>query len=496
METIAKIRRRHFREGESVSSIARDLNLSRTTVRKYLKPEAAVTYHRGEQPKPMLGPYEAVLNAWLLKESYLPKRHRRTARRLFEGLQLEGYQGAYDSVQRFVKHWKQHHTRDHQTQAFVPLAFAPGETCQFDWSHEQVEINGAVQMVKVAHFRLTHSRKMFVVAYPRETQEMVLDAHNRAFAFFGGVPKRMVYDNLKAVVDAILVGKDRQFNRRFMALANHYLFEPVACTPGCGWEKGQVENQVGNLREWLFTPCPRFKDFSALNQWLENRCVELDQRKHPTQTGYRIADIFTLEQPTLNPVTAPFDGYIAHMMRVQRTCLISYDRNRYSVPAHYVGQVVCVRVYANQIEVIADEQVIAYHERCFGREQLICEVWHYLPVAEQKPGVLRHGVPFQALPQSVLQVRDQILKQPRGDRAFVEILQYTRDVGLEALEVVCELVLDYGAVTPAIVMNELRRLAEPDIPPNLDVRESFPLRVEPVANCHRYDTLLRGTYVN
>jgi transposase len=119
---------------------------------------------------------------------------------------------------------------------------------------------------------------MFLVAYPRETQEMVLDAHNQAFAFFGGVPKRMVYDNLKTVVDAIFVGKERRFNRRFLTLANHYLFEPVACTPESGWEKGQVENQVGNVREWLFTPMLKFNDFTALNTWLVQRCRELASR--------------------------------------------------------------------------------------------------------------------------------------------------------------------------------------------------------------------------
>ena len=110
------------------------------------------------------------------------------------------------------------------------------------------------QMVKVAHFRLSHSRQMFLAAYPRESQEMVFDAHNRAFAFFGGVPNQMIYDNPKTIVDAIFSGKERRFNRRFLALASHYLFEPVACTPASGWEKGQIENQVGNVREWLLTP--------------------------------------------------------------------------------------------------------------------------------------------------------------------------------------------------------------------------------------------------
>ncbi len=150
-----------------------------------------------------------------------------------------------------------------------------------------------MQTIKVAHFRLTFSRQMFVVAYPRETQEMVFDAHNRAFAFFGGVPLRMVYDNLKAVVEAIFIGKERLFNRRFMALANHYLFEPVACTPASGREKGQV----GNIREWLFTPLARFSSFEALNDWLATRCRELAQRKRPATPRHparlNLADCFS-----------------------------------------------------------------------------------------------------------------------------------------------------------------------------------------------------------
>jgi transposase len=131
---------------------------------------------------------------------------------LYECLQVEGYRGSYTAVQRYVKHWKkQHASRPAIKQAFVPLAFPIDETCQFDWSQE----TGVVQTIKVAHFRLTYSRQMFVVAYPRETQEMVLDAHSKVFAFFGGVPKRRGYDNLKTVVDAIWVGKERRFNRRF-----------------------------------------------------------------------------------------------------------------------------------------------------------------------------------------------------------------------------------------------------------------------------------------
>jgi hypothetical protein len=123
----------------------------------------------------------------------------------------------------------------------------------------------------------------------------------------------MVYDNLKAVVETIFTGKERLFNRRCMVLANHYLFELVACTPASGWEKGQVENQAGNIREWLFTPLARFSSFEALNDWLATRCRELAARKHPVTPERSIAACFAEEQLVLRRITAPFDGYVEHM---------------------------------------------------------------------------------------------------------------------------------------------------------------------------------------
>jgi len=497
MDMIAEIRRRHLISQESISSIARDLKLSRPTVRKHCRTQSEPVYHRSKQPTPMLGAFENTLEAWLRTERLLPKRQRRTARRLFEGLQAEGYRGAYDSVQRYAQRWKAAKSGPALTGAFVPLAFAPGEVCQFDWSHEHVELGGVMQIIKVAHFRLAFSRQMFVVAYPRETQEMVFDAHNRAFAFFGGVPLRMVYDNLKAVVETIFTGKERLFNRRFMVLANHYLFEPVACTPASGWEKGQVENQVGNIREWLFTPLARFASFEALNEWLATRCRELAARKHPITPEQSIAACFITEQLALRRITAAFDGYVEHMLRVSSTCLVVLDRNRYSVPAAFAGRAVSVRSTATEVRVVADGAVIAEHARRFGRDQLICDPWHYLPILERKPGALRNGVPFLDwdLPTSIRLVRDRILKQPKGDRAFVELLMMARDVGLEVLEVACELVLDGTVVSAPIVMNEMRRLVAPGLPIMLNVPDMLKLHIEPLADCGRYDHLREVSHV-
>jgi hypothetical protein len=364
-------------------------------------------------------------------------------------------------------------------------------------------LGGVVQTLKVAHFRLSYSRRMFVVAYPRETQEMVLDAHNQAFAYFGGVPKRLVYDNLKTVVDAIFVGKERRFNRRFVTLANHYLFEPVACTPESGWEKGQVENQVGNIREWLFTPMAKFDDLAALNGWLATRCGELAGRPHPEQPSRTIAECFTEEQSLLMPIKASFDGYVEDTRRVSQLCLIRIDRNRYSVPAKWANTVVSVRLTADRVRMVCEGQIIAEHSRHFGRDQLVCDPWHYLPVLEKKPGALRHGAPFQSwdLPVSIKVLRNRILKQDKGDRAFVDLLLMARsleDKGLDTLEVACDLTLQTGLISAAIVLNEMRRLTEaakpkslPETPPSTPV-----LTLEPLADCSRYDTLRSGRHVH
>jgi len=158
-------------------------------------------------------------------------------------------------VRRYAGRWRdQRRGLASAGEAFVPLSFAPGDAYQFDWSHEKVELGGVPATVKVAHTRLSHSRRFYIRAYPRETQEMVFDAHERAFAFFKGACARGIYDNMKTAVDAIFVGKDRQYNRRFLQMCSHHLVEPVACTPASGWEKGQVENQVGLVRERFFTP--------------------------------------------------------------------------------------------------------------------------------------------------------------------------------------------------------------------------------------------------
>src|SRR6516162_7528015 len=242
VDTIARIRREFFVRGKTIKEIVRELHVSRNTVRKVIRSGATeFTYERSIQPRPKLGVWETELDRILTVNAGRSARERLTLSRIFEELRGRGYEGGYDAVRRYARSWSRHQG-SRPVDAYVPLCFAPGEAYQFDWSHEIVLIDGVTTIVKVAHLRLCHSRMMFVRAYPRETQEMVFDAHERAFAFFRGACGRGVYDNMKTAVETIFVGKDRQYNRRFLQMCSHHLIEPVACTPASGWEKGQVEN--------------------------------------------------------------------------------------------------------------------------------------------------------------------------------------------------------------------------------------------------------------
>ena len=239
VETIAKIRRAYFAQNKPIKTICRELRVSRRVVRKVIRSQVTqFRYERSRQPLPRIDPWRDQLDGLLLENEGKPARERLTRIRIFEELRALGYEGSYDAVRRYAKRWRAEHGAA-TAEAFVPLSFAPGEAYQFDWSHEIMLINGVTVTVKVAHVRLCHSRMLFVRAYPRETQEMVFDAHNRAFAFFKGACTRGIYDNMKTAVETVFIGKDRQFNRRFLQMCGHYLVEPTACTPASGWEKGQ-----------------------------------------------------------------------------------------------------------------------------------------------------------------------------------------------------------------------------------------------------------------
>jgi transposase len=495
VETIAKIRRAYFIQNKPIKVICRELRVSRKVVRKVIRSRATeFRYERSRQPLPRMDPWRGQLDDLLLANEGKASRERLTLVRIFEELRGLGYEGSYDAVRRYAKAWRV--ARGAATaEAYVPLSFAPGEAYQFDWSHEVVLINGTTVIVKVAHVRLCHSRMLFVRAYPRETQEMVFDAHARAFAFFKGSCTRGIYDNMKTAVETVFIGKDRQYNRRFLRMCGHYLVEPTACTPAAGWEKGQVENQVGLVRERFFTPRLRVTSYDELNAWLLDRCVAYAKaHKHPELADCTIWQAFEAERPHLVPIGGRFDGFHAIQASVSKTCLVRFDNNKYSVTSRAVGQPVEIQAYADRIVIRQDGAVVGEHRRRFGRGETIYDPWHYVPVLARKPGALRNGAPFKdwPLPAGLERVRRKLKGTDDGDRQMVKVLSAVLTDSLAAVEAACAEALAGGVHSADVILNILARRRDPGPAATILTPEALRLHQAPIADCARYDRLRRA----
>ena len=495
VDTIARIRREFFIRNRPIKEIVRELHVSRNTVRKVVRSGATtLSYEREVQPLPKLGQWREDLDRLLLTNADRPSRERLTLMRIFEALRGLGYEGGYDAVRRYARAWRRERSAV-TSEAYVPLSFAPGEAYQFDWSHEIVLINGATVKVKVAHVRLCHSRMLFVRAYPRESQEMVFDAHDRAFAFFKGTCRRGIYDNMKTAVETIFVGRDRAYNRRFLQMCSHYLVDPVACTPASGWEKGQVENQVGVVRGRFFAPRVRVRSYEELNAWLLDQTIAYAKaHPHPEIRDRTIWQEFEAERSSLVPYAGRFDGFHAVVASVSKTCLVRFDNNKYSVAASAIGRPVEVRAYAERIEIRQDGRVVADHPRAFGRDQTVFDPWHYVPVLARKPGALRNGAPFKnwVLPNGLDRVRRKLASVDDGDRQMVTILTAVLSDGLPAIEAACLEALREGVHSADVILNILARQREPTATITIMTPDALRLRHEPVADCARYDTLRRA----
>ena len=331
-------------------------------------------------------------------------------------------------------------------------------------------------------------------AYPLQTHEMLFDAHQHAFR----VPRRGIYDNMKTAVDRIGTGKARQVNARFAAMASHYLFEPEFCNPASGWEKGQVEKNVQDARRRLWQQLPGFPDIDALNLWLEEQCIaEWTQIPHGNLPG-TVAEIWAREVADLMKPGRPFDGFVEHTKRVSPTCLVHFDRNRYSVPASFANRPVSLRIYPDRIVVVAEGQRVCEHARVIDRThrspgRTIYDWRHYLAVVQRKPGAMRNGAPFTELPDAFRRLRQQLLRRAGGDREMVDILALVLQHDEQAVLCAVELALEAGVATKTHILNILHRLVDgktASVTP-IDAPQALVLRREPQADVGRYDTLMK-----
>ena len=496
---LSVIRRWALRDKMPIREIARRTGLSRNTIKKYLRERAVEPKFKTPPRSSKLDPYADRLSAWLLSQTCKPRKERRSLKQMHEDLVKLGYDGSYGRVAAFSRAWRADRHIAEQTTGrgtYVPLTFQPGEAFQFDWSDDLATIGGERVKLQVAHTKLSHSRAFVVRAYLLQTHEMLFDAHWHAFRVFGGVPGRGIYDNMKTAVDRVGKGKQRDINARFQAMASHYVFEPEFCNPAAGWEKGQIEKSVRDARTRLWQVIPVFDTLDELNQWLEDRCIALwAETAHQTLPG-SIADAWEAEKPTLMTLPPAFDGFVEHSKRVSPTCLVTFERNRYSVPASFANCRVSLHVYPDRLVFVAEGQTVCTHARIIERSHrkpgwVVYDWRHYLAVIQRKPGALRNGAPFTEMPEAFRRLQDHMLRKEGGDREMVDILSLVLHHEEDAVLCAVDLALEAGVPTKTHILNLLHRLMDRKQTdhPEIDPPAALALAKAPKADVDRYDGL-------
>ena len=472
VDVYLRVRRAVMVEGMSVREASRVFGLHRDTVRKMLAYSAPPGYRRKGPPhRPKLESFTGVIDRILEEDLRVPKKQRHTAKRIFERLRDEyGFDGQYTIVKDYV--------REHRRQTkemFVPLSHPPGHG-QCDFGEALVVIGSVEQKAHCFVLDLPHSDGCFVKAYPAETTEAFLDGHVSAFAFLGGVPQSILYDNTKLAVARILSDGRRQRTRVFSELQSHYLFEDRFGRPGKGNDKGKVEGLVGYARRNFLVPVPSFESFEALNAYLERRCLgrmEARLRGYTETIGQRMERDLEALQPL---PAAPYDACEKQAGRVSSLSLVRYRTNDYSVPVAYGHRDVLVRGYVDRVVISCGSEVIARHPRSYERNDFVYDPIHYLPLLERKTGALDQAAPLQGwdLPDEFGTVRRLLESRMgrRGKREYVQVLRLLETFSMSEVHAAIKDALRLGAISfDAVKHLVLCRLE--GRPPRLDL-ELYP----------------------
>jgi transposase len=467
MEDYIRVRRMHFEEGFSVRAIARKTGLHRKTVQKMIIQGVPPGYQpKTSRPRPRLGPFLPRIDQILAQDKQAPPKQRHTAQRIFDRLRQEfGYTGGYTQVKDYVRQ-----ARQRQQEAYVPLDWPPGQA-QVDWGEAWVIQAGRPLKAQMFVMTLPFSDARFVASFPRASLEFFLEGHRQAFSFFGGVPARIVYDNLKSAVIKVGRGRRRDLNTTFEQFCEQCLFTAAFCNVARGNEKGHVENGVGWVRRNMFVPQPAVGDWQSFNEHLAQECRRpwpVRLRGHERTVGERLRE----EQASLRPVPQPPVRPLT-TWGVNSLCLVRFDLNDYSVPCRWAYHPVLVRADVGRVRIFHEDRQIAEHVRCFGREQAIYEPWHYLALIERKPRALDWGAPMKELKLEACfeQLRRQMedgQEHSRGTRAYIGVLRLLEQHSLEALTRAVRRALELGAPDKDSIRNLL--LCPPErLPGRLDL---------------------------
>lgn len=446
VDLYARVRRACHAEGMSQRRAARVFGVDPKTVAKMLRFAVPPGYRRSKPPvRPKLDPLLPVIDRIPEKDQGRPRKQRHTARRIFERLKAEhGFAGGETIVKDYVRE-----RRLQGREMFIPLVHPPGHG-QADFGEAMAVIGGVERRIHFLAVDLPQSDACFVRAYPAETTEAFCDGHNAAFAFFGGVPRSMLYDNTKLVVARILGDGRRQRTRSFAELQSHYLFADRFGRPGKGNDKGKVEGLVGYARRNFLVPVPRVESFAALNSYLEARCRERQGarlRGHEETIGERLARDL---EATLPLPAVPYDACERRSARVSSLSLVRYHGNDYSVPVAYGHREVLVRGYVETVVIGCGAAMIARHTRSYEREDVRLEPLHYLPLLEHKIGALDQAAPLVGweLPEAFLVLRRllEVRLGKAGQREWVQVLRLLEVFSLEQVQAGVAEALRLGAI--------------------------------------------------
>jgi len=498
VEDYEAIRRAYFIDKLSIRAIHKQLGYDRGTIRKAIVHAAPMPYTL-ERPReaPVIGPYKQRI-AELLKESKQQKRKQRyTAHRIFEILRSESYTGSEGAVHNYVSRERR---KDEYKEKYIPLEFDPGQDGQVDWGEAEVILAGERVTVQFFTLRLNYSKARFVMVFPFQKQEAFFEGHNQAFRFFGGIPRRLTYDNLKTAVYKILAGRNRQEQESFKKFRSYYLFESNYCNPAQGHEKGGVENDIGYVQRNFMTPLLRANSYEELNAMLWKACK---QNLHRRVRGQRasVFDLLADERSWFLPLPGElFPACTNFPVKPNGYSQVDLDTNRYSVPVEHGNDQLVMRAYPFRVEFLFGDDVIAAHTRCFDREQDVLNPLHYLSLLEQRPGAFEHAKPLRYWRKYWPKDYDRLLEamrsrspEGRGVKEFISVLKLHRDHPTDEVEQAVHAALELGAASLDGVMLCLRQLQHTQSQPSSLEADRFASLAafgnQPV-NLQQYDRLV------
>jgi len=463
------IRRKVLIDRMSRRAVAKELGHSRKTVDKALA-EAAPPPYRLSQPRkrPVLEPVQSVIDAWLEEDQQRPRKQRHTAERIYERLCNEHqFTGSVGTVQRYVARRKLG-----RQEVFMPLVFAPGEEAQVDWGEATVFVRSKERKVQLFCMRFCHSKASFVYPYESQNLESFLDGHVRAFEFFGGVPKRLAYDNLKTAVIQVRPGRWRRLHEQFIELRSWHLFESRFCNVAKGNEKGNVENLVKRAERTYLTPLPDVLDLTALADKLQQDCQAELNRSDRDGNSYRT--LWEQERVCLLPLPIrQFAACRQRTTRVDKYSLVQFDEHLYSVPVQWAHRPAVVQGFVDRVAILCEQQLVAEHRRAYGGDRHVLEPLHYIRLLERKPGCLDQARPFQGQPWgedfALLRRELEYRNGDEGTRQFIRVLLLMEEHGEDRVRAAVKMCVARRAFHDEAVVSVLRNEPTPAISRRLDL---------------------------